>query len=271
LNVKIMEKSVFRLDGQPDDCGDLPPGDPIPPPAPPDPLPPPPDIDLPVTPPGGGPDIDLTFSPRIGPVFIGVGGALFIPVNVRISGPSISVDAPISIPIHLSLPDLNINFPGQGDGGGEPDDPEAPVPPGPPPRPTPGPPQEVCCDQPATPGPEVEVEDDEPVEPVSPGRRFIGIRVSCTVNQEEGSFTVVGQGGGERNLYLPRLANVYFDVRVNNLAGAARPATVGPLPVQLLQQYFPAPESVASVNWRIVREPGVSVSVIPLFVPANRT
>jgi len=225
---------------------------------------------LPVTPDGGGPDINYDFSPRIGPIFIGVGGGLIVPVNVRINGPNININAPISIPVNISLPDFNISFPGQGGGGGSPDDPAAPAPPGPPPRPTPGPPREVCCDPPAVPGPEVEVEDDEPVEPDVQGLRFIGIRVSCTVNPALGSFTVVGQGGGENNLYLPRLGNVYFDVRVNNQAGIGQPATIGPIPLQLLRQYIPAPADILSVRWRVVREPGVTATVIPLFVPANR-
>jgi hypothetical protein len=260
---------VVRQGGQPDNCGSLPPGPPTPPPPAP-PVPTPPDIDLPVTPPGGGPDVDFTFSPRTGPIFIGVGGALIVPVNVRVGGPNINVNAPISIPVNISLPDFNISFPGQGGGGGAPDDPAAPIPPGPPPRPVPGPPREVCCDPPLIPGPVIT--DDEPnlPPPSVQGLRFVGILVRSTIAPGQGNFTVVGQGGGDKNLFLPRLANIYFDVRVNNQAGVGQPGTVGPIPVQLLRQYIPVPEGISSINWRVVREPGVTTTVIPLFVPAQR-
>lgn len=261
---------IERIDGLPDNCGDPPGGDPIPPPPAP-PVPIPPDIDLPVTPDGGGPDVDFTFSPRVGPVFIGAGGGLVIPVNVRINGPNININSPISVPVNISLPGFGISFPGQGGGGGRPDNPAAPTPPGPPPRPIPGPPREVCCNPRPSPGPEIEVEGDEPVEPPGDGRRLIGIRVSCTVNSALGSFTVIGQGGGANNLYLPRLANIYFDVRAENQEGQLLPATIGPIPIQLLTQYVPVPEDVLTVRWRVVRESGVGATVIPFFVPANRT
>lgn len=256
-----------RNDGLPDDCGE--PGDDIPPPPPP-PIPVPPDIDLPVTPPDGGPDIDFNFSPRVGPIFIGGAGGLFIPVNVRINGPNINVNAPISVPVNISLPDFNISFPGQGGGGGAPDDPSAPVPPGPPPRPVPGPPRPVCCDPPLEPGPEIDEDEDE-APPVTPqGRRLVGVLVRCSIISSAQNVTEVGQGGGELNLYVPRLANIYFTVAADNIAGLPQTASSEALPVQLLRQFIPAPEGVFVRTWRAVAEPGIRVVATPLYVPANR-
>ena len=261
--------SVVRAGGLPDNCGDPPAPPPIPPPTPP-PIPIPPDIDLPVTPPGGGPDVDFNFSPRVGPVIIGVGGGLFIPVNVRINGPNINVNAPISIPVDVSLPDLNISFPGQGGGGGAPDDPAAPSPPGPPPRPIPGPRQPVCCDPKPEPGEEEDTEDGEPSPPPPPGRRLVGLVIRCSIQAGTQSATEIGQGGGDRNLFVPRLANVYFDVSSPAVRGPSVSSSTAPIPVQLLRQYVPAPESVEVRGWRVVTEFGVSAGVTPLYIPANR-
>jgi hypothetical protein len=226
---------------------------------------------LPVTPPGGGPDVDYTFSPRIGPIFIGVGGGLIVPVNVRINGPNININAPISIPVNISLPDFNISFPGGGGGGGQPDDPSAPVVPGPPPRPVPGPPYVVCCDAPIIPGPEVPITDDEPIAPENKGRRLVGLLVRSTLAAGAGNLTVVGQGGGAQNLFLPRLSNVYFEVRAQNLSGVPRVGSTTAIPVQVLSQYVAAPEDVTVISWRIVNEANVSATVTPLYVPTNRT
>lgn len=262
--------NIVRANGQPDTCGNPPGPPPIPPPPAP-PVPTPPDIDLPVTPPGGGPDVDYTFSPRIGPIFIGVGGGLIVPVNVRINGPNININAPISIPVNISLPDFNISFPGGGGGGGQPDDPSAPVVPGPPPRPVPGPPYVVCCDAPIIPGPEVPITDDEPIAPENKGRRLVGLLVRSTLAAGAGNLTVVGQGGGAQNLFLPRLSNVYFEVRAQNLSGVPRVGSTTAIPVQVLSQYVAAPEDVTVISWRIVNEANVSATVTPLYVPTNRT
>jgi len=259
-----------RQDGQPDNCGNPPGGPPVPPPPAP-PVPTPPDIDLPVTPPGGGPDVDFTFSPRTGPIFIGVGGALIVPVNVRVGGPDIDINAPISIPVNISLPDLNINFPGGGGGGGAPDNPSAPTPPGPPPRPIPGPPYEVCCDAPVIPGPEVDIGDDAPIAPENDGRRLIGLLVRSSLAPGANNLTVVGQGGGALNLFLPRLSNVYFEVEAKNLSGVPRVGSTTAIPVQVLSQYVSAPADVKVVSWRVVNEANVSATVTPLYAPANRT
>jgi hypothetical protein len=259
--------SVTRLDGLPDDCGE--PGHPILPPAPP-PVPVPPDIDLPVTPPGGGPDVDFNFSPRVGPVFIGVGGGLFIPVNVRINGPNINVDAPVSIPVNISLPDLNINFPGQGGGGGAPDNPSAPAPPGPPPRPIPGPPRPICCDPRPEPGEDEPVDSPGPGPTPPPGRRLLGLIVRSSVQAGNQNATEIGQGGGDRNLFVPRLANVYFEVVAENSSGQPVASSTTAIPIQVLRQYVPAPESVNVAGWRVAVEPGVSAVVTPLYIQTNR-
>lgn len=261
--------SIVRADGQPDTCGNPPGGPPIPPPPPP-PVPTPPDIDLPVTPPGGGPDINLTFSPRTGPIFVGVGGGLFIPVNVRVNGPNINVNAPVSVPVNISLPDFNISFPGQGGGGGGPDNPSAPVPPGPPPRPVPGPPRPVCCNPPLEPGPDVDDDDPEGPPDTPPGRRLVGVLVRSSIAVGSQNATEIGQGGGERNLFVPRLANVYFEVAAQNLAGIPQTSSSEALPVQLLRQFIPAPDDVTIRTWRVVSEPGVSATATPLYTPANR-
>jgi hypothetical protein len=268
-NATITRLEVTRQDGLSDNCGNPPV---TPPPPPPPPSPPPPDIDLPVTPPGGGPDVDLTFSPRIGPIFVGVGGALIVPVNVRVSGPLIDVNAPISIPVHISLPDLNISFPGGGSEDDPVDDPDSPAPPGPPPRPVPGPPRQICC----RPTPEVdepiEGEPGEPTEgsPAPPRRRLIWIVVTSEFDAGQFRGTQIGQGGAARDLFLPRLANVYFDIETGQGLQLRR-STVGPAPVQLKSQYFPAPSQVTVTGWRILPEPGVRTTAVGVLVAAAST
>lgn len=262
----ITSINIARADGQPDNCGQ--PGPPIPPP-PPGPIPVPPDIDLPVTPPGGGPDVNFNFSPRVGPIFIGGAGGLFIPVNVRVNGPNINVNAPVTIPVNIGLPDFNISFGGGADTS--PDPPNQPLPPVPPPRIPPSRPILVCCDTPARPGPEVEAPEGEPVVgPPSPARRrLIGIVVRSTINEAVLSATEIGQGGGERNLRVPRIANAYFVVRATTAQGAPRIASTADSPVKLVNQYVPAPEGVEVIDWRVVPELGVAVAVTPVYVQSN--
>ncbi len=254
-----------RVDGLPDDCGPLPP--PIPPPPPPIP-PPPPDYDYPVTPDGGGPDINFSFSPRIGPFFVGVGGAIFAPVNVRINGPNIDVNAPISIPVNISLPDLNISF--GGGGGGPIEDPDLPPPPGPPPRIPPERPYPICCDPPPVPGPDIEVPADEPVEGPEPppGFRLVAVLVRSSIVGNI-SATEIGQSGGSGNLFVPRIGSVYFTAIATSQGGTVRSGELSDISVKLLNQYVQVPDDVRAVNFRYVPIPGVAASVTPLYIREN--
>lgn len=258
---------VERIDGLPDDCGD-----PVPEPGPPVPFPPfppplPPET-RPVIPDGDQPGGDFIFSPEAGDVYIDIDGALNIPVVVNVEGPNFG---PINIPVGVKLPDFAPTFAptvvigggGGGGGGGTGGGPSGTAP-------QPQPPRQICCDPIPVVGPEVAVEDPVPENPAPPGRRLVGVIVRSVIANGTQNATEVGQGGGELNLFVPRLANVYFTVAAENSGGAPVVSSTTAVPVQLLRQYIQAPESVTVRGWRVVAEPGVSTTVTPVYVPTNR-
>jgi hypothetical protein len=242
--------SLVRQDGLPDDCGDDLPD--IPPPPPPPPPPQPPDTDRPVTPDGGGPDINLTFSPRIGPLFVGVGGVIIAPVSVRVSGPLIGVNAPITVPVNISLPDFSptISF-GGGQGGGE----------------IPDPPSEVCCEPPAIPGDEIEGEEEEPVElPPTPKKQtLIGVRVLSSINQNRIQATQIFNGPDLPNLWVPRIGSVHFKIEVETADETIIETFTSDVDVKLTNQYVPVPAEGAVKGAFVVPMRGVTMSLIPVY------
>lgn len=235
-----------RADGQPDECGDPPPEIPQPP----TPLPPLPPEDRPVTDPDGGPDIDFTFAPRVGPVFIGVGGGLFVPVTVNISGPNIY--APIDVPVNISLPDFSptFNIGGGGGGGGEP-----------------GPPDVPCCDPPEQPGPTEEGEEDEPVEvePDEEGGRLFGVRVASVVNATRAKATRVGLSPNSPQLWVPRIATVVFELKSEDSEGNVVTSTSGDYNVKTTNQLVIAPEGVTVSRVFVTPSKGVQSSATPIY------
>ena len=243
-------ESIERVDGLPDDCGSPPPP-PLPPPAPFPPLPP---EDRPVTDPDGGPDIDFTFAPRVGPVFIGIGGGLYVPVEVNISGPNIN--APINVPVNISLPDFapTFNIGGNGGNGGEP-----------------GPPDVPCCDPPEQPGPTEEGEEDEPVEvePDEEGGRLFGVRVASVVNASRAKATRVGLSPNSPQLWVPRIATVVFELKSEDSEGNVVTSTSGDYNVKTTNQLVIAPEGVTVSRIFVTPSKGVQSSATPIYKRAQ--
>lgn len=250
-----------RSDGLPDDCGE--PGEDIPPVIPPIPELPESPVIPPVDPdpdlPGGG---GFIFKPTVGPIIIGPVGGISIPVVVNVGGPSLSV--PITIPVNIGLPSFSptviiggsggISVPGGGGGVTAP--PRLPEP--------------VCCRPRPVKGPEKEGEEGEAVEDDEPQfrGRLIGVLVKSAVNPAVARISEIGQGGGDFNLFVPRLGSLYFNVAATTDVGEEA-ASTRDYPVKTLAQYIEAPPDIDVTGYRLAPEPGVSMSASPVFVPAN--
>lgn len=256
-------RGIVREDGEPDICGD-PPG----PVVEPDPIPPIPELpESPVIPPvvpnpdlpGGG---GFVFKPTVGPITIGPDGGISIPVVINIGGPSLSV--PITIPVSVGLPSFSptiivggsggVSTPGGGGGVTAP--PRLPEP--------------VCCRPRPIKGPEKEGEEGEALEDDEPQfrGRLIGVLVKSAVNPAVARISEIGQGGGEFNLFVPRLGSLYFNVAATTDVGEEA-ASTRDYPVKTLAQYIEAPPDINVTGYRLAPEPGVSMSASPVFVPAN--
>jgi hypothetical protein len=98
---------------------------------------------------------------------------------------------------------------------------------------------------------------------------LIGIIVTSSVNWNVFTGTEIGQGGGNLNLLVPRLANVYFTVTAQSLSGVPRNGSTSDIPVKLTRQYVAVPTEVTVTDWRVVPEPGVTATVTPLYVASN--
>lgn len=263
--LSITSVNVQRADGLPDECGD-PPGEDIDP----DPIPPIPELpESPVIPPVD-PDPDLpggggfVFKPTVGPINIGPDGGVSIPVVINVGGPSLSV--PITIPVKIGLPSFSptvivggsggVSPPGGGGGGGVTAPPRLPEP--------------VCCRPKPITGPEKEGEEGEAVEDDEPPfrGRLIGVLVKSTVNPAVARISEIGQGGGDFNLFVPRLGSLYFNVVAATDVGAET-ASTRDYPVKTLSQYIEAPPDISITGFRAVPEPGVSMSVSPVVVLSN--
>lgn len=251
-----------RSDGLPDDCGE--PGEDIPPVIPPIPelpespvIPPAePDPDLP----GGG---GFIFKPTVGPINVGPDGGISIPVVINVGGPSLSI--PITIPVSVGLPSFSPTVIIGGSGGVSPPGGGGSVT-------APRNPNPVCCRPRPIRGPEIDGEEGEPVEGEEPPfrGRLVGVVVTSVVNPELASFTEIGQGGGAKNLFVPRLGSLYFDVSTEGEGGAVA-ATTKDNPIKTLSQYIEAPQDVAISGFRAVPEQGVRMTVVPIAVLDNES
>ena len=237
-----------RTDGQPDNCGDPAPEFPIPR----TPLPPGPPEDRPVTDPDGGPDINFTFAPSVGPLFVDIDGSLKIPVNVNVAGPNIF--APVNIPVNISLPDFEPTFNIGGGGGGEP-----------------GPPVSPCCEPPTVPGPEVEGDEDEPIttEPPPEGLRMYGIQVLSEVNGAVAQATVISTGADVPSLWVPRIGSVFFELDTSTEEGNSRITYSQDYDIKLANQLIVGPQNGEILRAFVRPAKGVRATAIPLFTAAR--
>lgn len=245
-------RSVEPEGGGPDVCGNPIVGPTPPPEGDPEPIP----IVEPDPEDPDGPGNTFIFAPKIGPIkFTGIGEAYII-TEFNITGPTLI--APVIVDVKVDLPDFEPTIvitgggAGDGDGVGEPIttccEPEVREPDGSPPL-----------------DPEID-EDDEPgpIQPID-SSRLIGAVVRSTIIRESIRSTIVAQGRPELTLYLPRLANAYFKVEVGE-----RLSWVGPVPVQLENQFMAAPLLGRAVEVVVVPETGVSCQVTEQYVFTNR-
>lgn len=189
-----------RQDGLPDECGNQ---DPFPPDPKPPIVQPPQSPNIPTVDPDGNPGPPIFFEPRVGPIFVGPGGDINIPVVVNVGGPNINI--PVSIPVSVGLPDFapTIQFGGSGGGtgtgGGDPE---------------PSPPQGICCEPPppdTITGPDEDPEDP-PEDPPGDEKKIVGVIVTSEPNggrrQESQYFNA------KPSLLVPRIATVQFEVLI---------------------------------------------------------
>lgn len=176
VNPEILNQSVVRIDGLPDDCGDPPPG------STPD---PPPGTDTPI------PD-DIVVGPP--------GSEVVIPITIVFSGPLVNVNGDFTIgfnienpefsifgDINLTTGDINFNF-----GGRNPDN-------------------EKCCLPPDVDDDDTDEEGEE--EDDETKNNIVGVLVNGTVDNSVIKATFVGQENGP-DFYQPRIANIYFLLRL---------------------------------------------------------
>lgn len=203
---------VDRQDGLPDDCGDIPPD--IPP-------------VQPVTQPISFTYIDASdnsvnvnaeltiFAPIFAPIGI---FAPIIRVPIRIAGPNFDFSG------NLNLPDLNIDiYPSFA-------------------RPSTG-----------VPDPEPDVDPDSPDNPATPDdgstRELVGLLVRSQISSETRTTEILQPTGP--NLYVPRIANAYFRVRLGD-----RLSWLGPFDVKTTNTFVPVPPDVVAVSGRVDAEQG---------------
>lgn len=242
---------VVRQDGLPDDCGDPPPpGGPGTGPRPPI-VQPPRSPDIPRVDPDGNPLPPIFFEPRVGPIHIGPGGDINIPVTVNVGGPSFNV--PISIPVSVGLPDFAPTIVFGGSGGG--------LTPG---QPTePGPPQGICCPPPprfVRPG--VEEDPNDPPAEDDPNGVIVGVYVTTVEASDVASATIIGTA--QPPLRVPRIATVQFGV------GTEESEFIGPdTQVKQLRQYVAAPADVPITRAFVRWEPGFEGEFEYVYAPRN--
>lgn len=228
--------SIVRVDGQPDDCGDLPPLVPIPPfpnPTIPDDVEYDDDNGDPITVP-----VNITF----GFPFIFINGELNVPFRVQIS-PEFNFD--IDGTLNLETGDVNFNFGGSPGGDGC-----LPKPPGDfapigdePPTPDPGIPQPPPVDDDPT---------DDRLKDIIRG-------VIVTASVDDVNATIIGQDGNP-DLYIPRIGNVQFAIQIRNSVSWTERVNV-----TNLRQFIPCPWEGGAIDVRGTAEPGVIMSLTPVI------
>lgn len=224
---------VTREDGLPDICGN-------PPPTP----PPPPGFDAPYpftypTPEGDTINAPVTFN--FGPAFIGVGAAVFIPVNLRFDlNPTLNISGTINVNTGNFSPTFGPpDAPITGDNGPG----DVVTPPGPPPGPLPpGMPPD-----PVTP----------PEEDKKPLKTIRGVVVTSSINALPA--TVIFQQENP-DIYAPNLGFVAFLIKTTG--GFAWTADI---PVKNTRQIIQCPWNYGAVDVRGTAQSGVLFSLKPIF------
>lgn len=153
------------------------------------------------------------------PIFAPVGiFAPIIRVPIRLSGPNFDFSG------NINLPDLNIDiYPSRArPSTGEPD----PVP---------------------------DVDPDSPDNPATPDdgstRELVGLLVRSQISSETRTTEIFQPTGP--NLYVPRIANAYFRVRLGD-----RLSWLGPFDVKTTNTFVPVPPDVVAVSARVDAEQG---------------
>lgn len=228
--------SIVRVDGQPDDCGDLPPI------VPPIPVPNPtiPD-DVEYEDDDGNP-INIPVNITFGFPFIFINGTLNVPFRVQIS-PEFNFD--IDGTLNLETGDVNFNFGGTPGGNGclpKPPDDFAPIG-DEPPNPDPGIPQPPAVDDDPT---------DERLKDIIRG-------VIVTSSASNPNATIINQTANP-NLYIPRIGNVQFAIQIRNSVSWTERVNV-----TNLRQFIPCPWEGGAIDVRGTPEPGVIMTLTPVI------
>lgn len=209
-----------RADGLPDDCGDAPPVAPIFPDPPTNPIRP--DININIDLPDIGP-VDITYSPRVGIIFEGDNNEIYIPVNIRVQGPTLDIDFELDFNVNIFRPDQDPEPappPPQNDDD-RPAPPDCPVAP-------------ECDDEPEVepPGEEDPDEEDEK-DLVVTGAVVLSVKTSGERRQTE---RLLAAGGPLQIPYLGLLNFIYETPDGNSVASAD-------IPVKVARQVIPAPDT----------------------------
>lgn len=231
---------VTRNDNQPDICGNPPPN------------PPPDEFDAPgnvtyVTPEGDVINNPVTFN--FGAGFIGVGGAFFMPVNIRFSlDPTLNLNGTINFNTGGFSP--NFGPPGSpaGNGDGPGDVVEPPPPPVPPGTPPPPPPPGVPPDP---------VEPPTDPEEARPRKVIRGVIVTSII--ESLPATVFYQGGNP-DIYVPNLGHVSFLCKTSS--GFSWTVDI---PVKNAKHLIECPWRYGAVDVKGTAQPGVTFSLSPVY------
>lgn len=217
-----------RIDGLPDNCGDLPPvGPPVPyPPTNPWPILPDVDVDFP-----GLPSITIPLVPVVGIVNVNVDGRITVPVTVNASfdlgGQSFDID--FNFDVDLGNPDAEPTVPTV----------EPPLDPDDRPAPPDCPPPPGCA-----PGDEEDEEPDEPpIDPDDPEdekeQEIKSVRVMSVVDPDRSPATEIAMFGGAPNIFAPRIGSVKFVYAV--VPGVVAWST--DIDVKATNQIIPAPKT----------------------------
>lgn len=236
--VIVLSANVTPSSGQPDTCGDPPPG----------PTPPPDDgyneIDIDVTyTDNSGNDITVPIVAVFAPVVIAGNGNVFAPVRVNVP-----VDASLNLngTLNLTTGDINLNFGDQNRLPGLEDCPPAP---------------------PSVPDDVPDVPDDVPdySEPDEPGVVPTVIRGAIvTVTDTGNGVTHVFQGDNP-DVYLPRLGNIQFQMEFGGQIAWSED-----IPVKNRRQFIRCPWEGGAIAVEGTPAPGVSWAISPVYDFSDR-
>lgn len=221
IEINTINAAYTRVDGLADNCGNPPPYLPTtPPPGVDSPVP----DDIIVGPPGA--EINIPVSVGFGAVVVNVNGSLNVGFNI------VNPDFEITGELNLNTGDINFNFGGRGPGN------------------------EECCLPPVVDDDDTGEEggdDDDETE-----QRIVGVIVNSVVDGTAIKATEINQDNGP-TIYNPRLANVYFRLRINGQIFFTEP-----IRVRHDNQYIQCPANFGAVA--VVASPieGVSLRLSPV-------